>query len=195
MIQGTTALAAIVLSFCILHPEYSNLSTGWLNFLRFWLSHDNLIKWKHFPRHWPFVRGIHWWPVNSPHKGQRRRTLMFSLICAWRNGWVNNFEAGDSRRHRAHYDITVMSMHTSVFLHTPLYPCPSGWTKKTDDNRLDLPGPRLCAAFCLNCDLFIVFSLLTFAVMLIFIKHWKLIINDVACTDKSTHDYSFISDV
>ena len=33
---------------------------------------------------------------------------MFSLICAWINGWVNNREAGDLRRHRAHYDVTVM---------------------------------------------------------------------------------------
>ena len=37
-------------------------------------------------------------PVNSPHKGQWRGTLMFSLICARRNGWVNNGEAGDLRR-------------------------------------------------------------------------------------------------
>ena len=43
-----------------------------------------------------------------PHKGQWRRALMFSLIYAWINGWVNNREAGDSRRHRAHYDVTVM---------------------------------------------------------------------------------------
>ena len=35
---------------------------------------------------------------------------MFSLICAWINGWVNNGEAGDLRRQRAHYDITVMTM-------------------------------------------------------------------------------------
>ena len=34
---------------------------------------------------------------------------MFSLICAWINGWVNNREAGDLRRHRAHYDVIVMS--------------------------------------------------------------------------------------
>ena len=33
---------------------------------------------------------------------------MFSLICAWINGWVNNREAGDLRRHRAHYDVIVM---------------------------------------------------------------------------------------
>ena len=70
--------------------------------------HDDVIKWKHFPRYWPFVRGIHRWPVNSPHKGQWRGALMFSLICAWINGWVNNGDAGDLRRHHAHYDVTVM---------------------------------------------------------------------------------------
>ena len=32
--------------------------------------HDDVIKWKHFPRYWPFVRGIHRSPVNSAHKGQ-----------------------------------------------------------------------------------------------------------------------------
>ena len=40
-------------------------------------SHDNVIKWKHFPRYWPFVRGIHRSKVNSPHKGQWRGALMF----------------------------------------------------------------------------------------------------------------------
>ena len=65
-------------------------------------------KWKHFPRYWPFVRGIHRSPVNSPHKGQWRGTLMFSLNCVWINGWVNNGETGDLRRYRAHYDVTVM---------------------------------------------------------------------------------------
>ena len=45
---------------------------------------------------------------NSPHKGQWRGVLMFSLICAWTNGWVNNRNAGDLRRHRAHYDVIVM---------------------------------------------------------------------------------------
>ena len=61
-----------------------------------------------FPRYWPFVRGIHRSPVNSPHKGQWRGPLMFSLICDWTNGWVNNRDAGDLRRRRAHYDVTVM---------------------------------------------------------------------------------------
>ena len=70
--------------------------------------HDDVIKWKHFPRYWSFVRGIHRSPVNSPHKGQWRGALMFSFICVWINGWVNNREAGDLRRNRARYDVNVM---------------------------------------------------------------------------------------
>ena len=68
---------------------------------------DDVIKRKHFSRYWPLVRGIHRSPVNSPHKGQWRGALMFSLICARINGWVNNGETGDLRRHRAHYDVIV----------------------------------------------------------------------------------------
>ena len=79
------------------------------------LNHDkkygDVIKWKHFPRCWPFVRGIHRSPVNSPHKGQWRGALMFSLIWVWINDWVNNREAGDLRRYRAHYDVIVMWIH------------------------------------------------------------------------------------
>ena len=70
--------------------------------------HDDVIKWKHFPRYWPFVRGIQRSPVNSPNKGQWRGALVFTLICVRINGWVNNREAGDLRRHRAHYDVIVM---------------------------------------------------------------------------------------
>ena len=47
-------------------------------------------------------------PAEYPHKGQWRRALMFSLICVWINGWVNNREAGDLRRYRAHYDVIVI---------------------------------------------------------------------------------------
>ena len=71
-----------------------------------WWRHQR----KHFPRYWPFVRGIHRSPVNSPHKGQWRGALMFSLICAWINCWANNRKAGGLRRHRAHYDVTVMGL-------------------------------------------------------------------------------------
>ena len=70
-----------------------------------WPIHDDVIKWKQFPRYWPFVRGIHRSPVNSPHKGHWRGALMASLICAWTNEWAN---AGDLKRNRTHYDATVM---------------------------------------------------------------------------------------
>ena len=46
-------------------------------------NHDDVIKWKHFPRYWPIMRGIHRSPVNSHRKDQWRRALVFSLICAW----------------------------------------------------------------------------------------------------------------
>ena len=71
-------------------------------------KHDEVIKWKHFLRYRPFVWGIHWSPVNSPHKGQWRGALIFSLICVWTNGWVNYRGAGDLRRHSVHYDLIVM---------------------------------------------------------------------------------------
>ena len=80
-----------------------------------WVAiHDDVIKWRHFPRHWPFVRGIYRPPMNFPHKAQWRGALMFSLICAWINGWVNNCKAGDLSRHRAHYDDTVMNWYYLV---------------------------------------------------------------------------------
>ena len=43
-----------------------------------------------------------------PSQSQRRGALMFSLICTWANGWANHRDAGDFRRHCAHYNVTVM---------------------------------------------------------------------------------------
>ena len=80
------------------------------------ISHDDVIKWKHFPRNWPFVQGIHRSPVNSQHKGQWRGALVLSLICVWINGWVNNREAGDLRRYCPHYDVIVMHVLLWVFV-------------------------------------------------------------------------------
>ena len=63
--------------------------------------------------------------VNSPHKGKWRGALMFSLNCAWINGWVNNPEAGDLIRYRAHYDVIVMIPFVGAWfwIHEP-------WTSK-----------------------------------------------------------------
>ena len=79
--------------------------------------------WRHrmetFSASLAFARGIHRSPVNSPRKGQWRGVLMFSLICAWIDVWVNNREVGDVRRHWAHYDVIVMifAEHGSNLFH------------------------------------------------------------------------------
>ena len=52
------------------------------------MVHDDAIKWEHLRRYWPLVRGIHRSPVNSPHNGQWRGALVFSLICVWINGVI-----------------------------------------------------------------------------------------------------------
>ena len=79
------------------------------------------LKWKPFPRYWPFVRGIHRSPVNSPHEGQWGADLMFSLICAWRNIWVNNRVAVDLWRHGAHYDVIIMRKRCAYLAGCPVY--------------------------------------------------------------------------
>ena len=48
-----------------------------------------------------------------PYKGLWRGALIFFLICVWINDWVNNREAGDLRRYRAHYDVIVVYRFTS----------------------------------------------------------------------------------
>ena len=118
-------VAVVVLSWCFSDWQCSFLNCG-KNEEQYWFwmedpkiiihitqkklvgSHDDVIKWKHFPRNWPFVRKIHRSPVNFPHKGQWRGALMFSLIYVWINDWANNREAGDLRRQHGHYDVIVM---------------------------------------------------------------------------------------
>ena len=94
---------------------YFDLNFTNVFFLRVLLTNESelisviLSWWRHpmetLSRCLPFVWGIRRSPLNSPHKGQWRGALMFSLICAWINGCVKNREAGDLRRHRAHYDV------------------------------------------------------------------------------------------
>ena len=101
--EMTSSLYCVVIT-CVVLKRFALVSIA-----KDLLKHDDVIKWKHFPRYWPFVRRIHRSPVNSPQKGQWRGVLVFSLICIWINGWIDNREAGDSRRHRAKYDVTVMN--------------------------------------------------------------------------------------
>ena len=72
-------------------------------------SHDDVIKWKHFPRYWPFVQeftGHRWIPRTKV--SDMELWCFLSMICAWTNGRVNNQDASDLRRHRAHCYVIVM---------------------------------------------------------------------------------------
>ena len=113
----------------MLKPMKRQWDSGTSAAIRVHFYHDDVIKWKHFPRYSPFVRGIHRSLVNSPHKGQWRGALMFSLNCAWINVWVNNREAGDLRHHRTYYDVTVMNTNVSMDQVSYLFAqIPKGWS-------------------------------------------------------------------
>ena len=73
-------------------------------------EHDDIIKWKHFPRYLPSVMEIRRSPVDSPHKGQWCGALMFSFMCSWTKGSTNSPNATDLRRHSAHCVIIVMKL-------------------------------------------------------------------------------------
>ena len=72
--------------------------------------HDDVIKWKHFPRYWPFVRRIRRSPVNSLHKGQWRGALMFFYLRLnkrlSKQSWV---WWSETPPRLAHYDVSVMA--------------------------------------------------------------------------------------
>ena len=90
-------------SMCRNNDEYTWMQLGlinnqWLRGTQTIVVHDDVIKRKYFPRYWPFVRGIHRSPVNSPRKGQWRGALMFFFHLRLNKSWVNNREAGDLRR-------------------------------------------------------------------------------------------------
>ena len=124
--------------------------------------HDDVIKWKHFPRYWPFVRGIHRSPVNSPYKGQWRGALMFSLICTWINRWVNNGEAGDLRRYRAHYDVIEMN-HLFILMNILTV----HWTIKSLFISIVFGNICICKCICVYICICVMLGIQTFI--------WKLL--------------------
>ena len=70
--------------------------------------HDDVIKWKHFWRYWPLCgefTGHRWIPCTKTSDAE---LWCFLWSAPWINGWVNNREAGDLRRQRAHYDAIIM---------------------------------------------------------------------------------------
>ena len=134
----------IFICLLCLCPTCSALELSWY-FLRIRLLVWYLLSetwWPHkmetFSALLPFARGIHRSPVNSQHKGQWGGALMLSLICVWINDWVNNREAGDLRRYRAHYDVTIMKQSRNqsvkfrkyVYIVSSLLEAPGAKTRK-----------------------------------------------------------------
>ena len=107
------------MNFCIVRWNVKFKNSHVVNLTSTTQPHDDVIKWKHFLRCWPFMWGIHRSPVNSLHRGQWRGALIFSLICTWINGWVNKREAGDLRRHRTDYD-GILKRTTDMGISFPL---------------------------------------------------------------------------
>ena len=113
-----------------------------------WTKHDDVIKWKHFPQFRALCAGNSPVPVNSPHKGQWRGALMFSLICAWINDWVNNREAGYLRRHRGHYDVNVMDQQDG----SSWGQCPEFWSYEYWNTIIHTCSLINWACIWLNCQ-------------------------------------------
>ena len=110
------------------HPLSCHLNALYHSYSVACFDHDDVIKFNHFLCYWPSVRWIHRSSVISRHKCQRRGGLIFSMICAWINGWVNNREASDLRRHYAHYDVTVI-IWRRYSLASSFWETPPRWTK------------------------------------------------------------------
>ena len=92
------------------------LVPSWL-YHEFSAVHDDVIKWKPF---------LCYWPLRGKFTGHRQIPLTktngaelwcFLLICAGINSWVNDRDAGDLRRHRAQYDVTVISHDVFTHMH------------------------------------------------------------------------------
>ena len=112
----------------------SNIPSVFISYTLSW--YPNVIKCKHFPHYQLLVRRIRPSPVDSPHKGQLRRALMFSMICAWTNGWANSRDVGDLGGHSAHYDVIVMVwlplfQGNSFEIYIYVFDCPSPYHKKS----------------------------------------------------------------
>ena len=93
-------------------------------------------------------------------------TLMFSLICAWTNGWTNNRHAGDLRDHGVHYDVTLMKQPAKIYNFTRALTwisfitirSTSAWGRKVEKNAYSW---RICTQALLLENVIHVFSVLS----------------------------------
>ena len=83
-------------------------------FYDFQNNHDDIIKWKYFPRYWTFLGesiGTGGFPSQKPVT--RSSDVFFDMRL--NKNWANNWQAGDLKRHRAHYDVIIMIRYVKEF--------------------------------------------------------------------------------
>ena len=74
---------------CLDIPSMSNHTRSAANRSVCITVHNDVIKWKYFPRYWHFVWAIHRSPVNSPHKGQWHGASILFLFDLRLNKWFS----------------------------------------------------------------------------------------------------------
>ena len=80
-------------------------AVGWEAMVLNWFTcHDDVMTWNRFPHYWPFLRGIHRSPVDSPHKGPAIRSFRVYLLLQQRSyRWF--------KKPYALFDVTVMLLY------------------------------------------------------------------------------------
>ena len=87
--------------------------------------HEDVVSWKRFPHYWPFVRGIHRWPVNSPRKGPVMRIVDAYFVVIVENFWTNHRVVGNTMKNNMSLDIHVQTNASlTCWLTGLLHQCP-----------------------------------------------------------------------
>ena len=105
-----------------------------------WSFHDDVIKRKHFPRDWPFVRestGHRWFPSQRP---VTQSFGVFFDLCS------NNRDAGDVRRYHAHYDVNKMSLRM-ICQQSWRWKLPTWWFLEEDIQVIIIRTSLACSNF------------------------------------------------
>ena len=98
---------------------------------------------------WGESIGHRWIPLTKTNDAE---LWCFSLICAWINGWANNREAGDLRRHRTHYEVTAMHL-VDAFAFSERRARAVLWKRKKSARGWDINGIRITLRSFMNLSL------------------------------------------
>ena len=106
------ALHRIMIHNChinTLWPEYEASKDIWQIYSDdgFWLKHDDVIKWKYFPRNWPLVQGIHREPVTRSFDVFFDLRLNKLLSKQWWDWWLETLSRPLWRHCNVNYNLST----------------------------------------------------------------------------------------